>query len=149
MDLAVETQWIVLHLLTRVPASQKVRKCTLHFDKHWQLIEYMFYKKSFYCRQREKLNFLTFFCFFLWFLLVHQLDYGFVFSLGLHHFLRCLFAGNSTTEVNIKSCFPSAQCLNGSLNLRDERVTQSTLCCNTNNCNTGSSSGNFVCADGI
>ncbi|XP_031432012.1 phospholipase A2 inhibitor and Ly6/PLAUR domain-containing protein [Clupea harengus] len=46
-------------------------------------------------------------------------------------------AGGSTAEVNVKSCAPSAQCINGSLNLGSVRIIQSTLCCNTNNCNTG------------
>ena len=52
-------------------------------------------------------------------------------------------AAGLTTEVSIKSCFPSALCLNGSLNTGALRVTLSTLCCNTDNCNPGSPPGNL------
>ncbi|XP_063055036.1 urokinase plasminogen activator surface receptor-like [Engraulis encrasicolus] len=40
------------------------------------------------------------------------------------------------TEVNTKSCFNSSRCINASLNVGTARVTLSTLCCNTDNCNT-------------
>ncbi|XP_042565092.1 uncharacterized protein LOC116222354 [Clupea harengus] len=83
-----------------------------------------------------------YFLFFLWFLSVHQLDYGFVFSSGLHHFCCCLFAGRSIAEVNVKSCTPSGECLNGSLNTGTLRRTLSTSCCDTDNCNTERPSGN-------
>ncbi|KAG5271041.1 hypothetical protein AALO_G00175200 [Alosa alosa] len=48
------------------------------------------------------------------------------------------FVGNSKiAEANAKSCFPNDQCVNGSLNSGSVRLTISTLCCNTDNCNTG------------
>ncbi|XP_031431911.1 lymphocyte antigen 6A-2/6E-1-like [Clupea harengus] len=47
--------------------------------------------------------------------------------------------GGSTSEVNTKSCVPSAQCLSGSMNMGIVGVRQSTLCCDKDNCNNGTS----------
>ncbi|KAJ8289780.1 hypothetical protein GJAV_G00005250 [Gymnothorax javanicus] len=46
-----------------------------------------------------------------------------------------VFAGQSQSTVNVGTCAEPTQCLNGSLNLGTYRTTVSTMCCDTNLCN--------------
>lgn len=87
------------------------------------------------------------------FYLVQELNTGCLVSTiesSLLFFCYFFFIAGDTfgTEQNFKTCFPTAQCLNGSINLGSARVTVSTLCCQTDNCNTGRPTGNvsvFLC----